>query len=108
MEKESAEIKNLSPNQKAMQRLLKNKPAVLGMIIIVLATMVAILGYLISPDSTPNVDDQLAEVQLKPPGFNVKMLALRMNKTFAKTNHGKARPKTAKKAVVVGAMCGEI
>jgi peptide/nickel transport system permease protein len=71
---------NLSPNKKALRRLLKNKPALVGLGLIALSIVVAILGYTISPDSTPNTNDQLATVALKQPGFEVKMLKIRKNR----------------------------
>ena len=72
-----------SPTQKALRRLLKNKPAIFGMVIIVLAVLVAILGYAITPDSTPNANDQVNEVNLKPPGFQVQMLKVRKNRDIS-------------------------
>jgi peptide/nickel transport system permease protein len=71
---------NLSPNKKAIRRLLKNKPAVVGLGLIALSVLIAILGYTISPDSTPNTNDQLATIALKPPRFKVKMLKIRKNR----------------------------
>jgi len=68
-----------SPTQKALRRLFKNKPAILGMVLIGLAVIVAILGYAITPDSTPNANDQVNEINLKPPGFAVPMLKVRKN-----------------------------
>lgn len=71
---------NLSPNEKAIRRLLKNKPALVGLGLIVFSIFVAVLGYAISPDSTPNTNDQLATIALKQPGFEVKMLKIRKNR----------------------------
>ena len=53
---------------------MKNKPAMFGLIIIVLAHMVAFLGYLIMPDSTPNADDRSPHIKKKSPGFEVLLL----------------------------------
>ena len=72
-------MKNLSPNQRAWRRFLKNKPAVLGLGIIAIATLTALLGYLIAIDQTPNANDQLVEVQLKDPNFQVAMLKVIKN-----------------------------
>jgi len=66
-----------SPTQKALRRLLKNKPAIVGMILIVLAVIVAILGYAITPDSTIN---------LKPPGFSVPRLKVHKNREVPRRN----------------------
>ncbi len=75
---------DLSPNQKAIRRLLKNRLAVAGMVIIFLATLIAILGYLITPDFTADANDQVNEVNLKQPGFTIKMLKVRKNRNFPK------------------------
>ena len=68
-----------SPNQKAISRLLKNKPAIFGIIVIVIAIFVAIFGYFLAPDSTPNANDQITEIAFKNPGFQTKILAVRKN-----------------------------
>lgn len=45
-----------------------------GLIIIGLCMLIAVLGYSITPDSTPDANDQLLELSKKPPGFKVQML----------------------------------
>jgi len=61
------------------------------------ATFIAILGYLITPDPTPYVNDQYLELGLKKPGFSVLMLPVKKTTTLPKTNpiefmiKGKAR-----------------
>ncbi len=72
----------LSPNRKAFRRLLKNRPAVFGMITIALAIIIAIFAYLIIPDATPNANDQIVELALKDPGFDIKILRVAKNRTF--------------------------
>ncbi len=53
---------------------MKNKPAMLGFVIIILAHVVAFMGYLIMPDSTPNADDRSPHIKKKSPGFEVQLL----------------------------------
>lgn len=79
MNQKSKSGHNWSPNQRAWRRFLKNKPAVFGLVVIGLASLIAVLGYLITLDHTPYANDQLVEVQLKNPGFKQKMLAIRKN-----------------------------
>ncbi len=74
------EQSGLSPNQKAIKRLLKNKSALFGLVFIIMAVFVAISGYLITPDSTPDVNDQITEIALQPPGFQSEFLAIRKNR----------------------------
>jgi len=68
------EAKYLSPNQKAIKRLKKNKSAVAGLVVIVLATLLAIFGNLVAPDHTPNADDQILEISTSKMGFETQML----------------------------------
>lgn len=49
------------------------------MIIILLATLVAILGYLITPDSSPFANDQHLEIAACKPGFRVQLLLVLKN-----------------------------
>lgn len=63
----------------AWQRLKTNKLAMFGLIVIGLCMIMAVLGFSITPDSTPDANDQLLELSKKPPGFTVKMLQARKN-----------------------------
>ena len=63
----------------AWQRFKKNTLAMVGLIIIILCTIIAVLGYTITPDRTPDVNDQLLELSKKPPGFKVQLLQDRKN-----------------------------
>ena len=77
---------NLSPNQKALRRLLRNKPALFGLVVIAVAVLVSILGYAISPDATPDANDQMPAVALKNPGFKVNMLKIKKNRNIEQPN----------------------
>ncbi len=77
---------NLSPNQKALRRLLRNKPALFGLTVIAVAILVAVFGYVLSPDATPDANDQIPAVALKNPGFKVKVLKLKKNRDIEQPN----------------------
>ena len=47
---------------------------------ILFTSFVAILGYLITPDSTPYANNQSLELATKKPGFNILVLNRRLNK----------------------------
>lgn len=87
-----------SPNYYVRRRLLHNKPAMFGLIIIVLSAVVAILGYLIMPDSTPYVNDGAIQIQKQIPVFKTTMLRIRKNMEyeepgfFSKMLFGKPSP----------------
>ncbi|RTL58239.1 MAG: ABC transporter permease [Sphingobacteriales bacterium] len=62
--------------QAAWKRLKKNKAAVTGLVIILAAVLLAFICYLIAPDSTPNADRQIVEIQSRKPGFSIQFLKL--------------------------------
>lgn len=68
-----------SLNQKAIKKLLNNKPALISIYFIILITFVAIAGYLITPDSTPFANEQHLEIAAQKPGFSVEMLKVTEN-----------------------------
>lgn len=75
-----------SPNQKALQRFLKNKPAIFGLVVILITILVAVFAHLLAPDDTPNANNQIPEVALADPGFTVTMLRIRKNQPLKSGN----------------------
>lgn len=65
-----------SPTARAWKRLKRNKPAIFGMGWIFFIIMLAVLGYQIAPDGTPNCDNQMVRIKLQPPGFLTKILQI--------------------------------
>lgn len=55
-------------------RLWRNQPAMLGLGFILVATVIAILGYLMLPDATPNANNSFVALQKKTPGFSVQVI----------------------------------
>jgi len=86
MKKQTTSKYKTSLSHQAWQRLKKNKLALFAMFIIGTATLVAQLGYLITPDATPDANGQLLELCVKPPGFKIKMLQVRKNEISHKSN----------------------
>ena len=68
--------KNLSPIKLAWLKLLQNKIAVIGLVVILTFLFIAVLGPIIRPDSSPKANQQHLELARKPPGFTVKFLRL--------------------------------
>jgi len=68
-----------SLSAKSWLKLRKNKTAVFSMLIIAFAAVVCILGYLITPDSTPFANDQHLETAACKPGFRVLQILIRNN-----------------------------
>lgn len=65
----------------AWKRLRRNKMSILGLAVIFLSVVLAILGYAIIPDSTPDANQQILELSLKPPGFEAQILRIRKNES---------------------------
>jgi peptide/nickel transport system permease protein len=70
----------------AWQRLMRNNLAITSGIVIILAIIIAILGYSITPDPTPFANEQYLELHTKKPGFKVKMLLVQKNEKTTRTN----------------------
>jgi peptide/nickel transport system permease protein len=70
----------------AWKRFRTNKLAILSLAFIILSGIISILGYIITPDSTPFANEQFLELTAKKPGFSVKMLLIRKNIKTEKTN----------------------
>lgn len=75
----SSRSKQLSPNYLIRRSLLSNPASLFGLGIILIATLVALLGYLIMPDQTPNANDGAVQIGRKPPGYTINLLKIRKN-----------------------------
>jgi peptide/nickel transport system permease protein len=82
------------PGYYIRKRLKRNKPALFGLIAILLAILVSLLGYLIMPDQTPDTNDGAVQIQKQAPGFTATFLKIRKNRMveqnsfFEKAIHG--------------------
>src|SRR6478736_1576886 len=75
-----------TPSYYVRKRLLKNKPAMFGLVIIILVHIVALLGYLLMPDGTPYANDGSALIKKRPMGFEAKLLKVRINREIEKVS----------------------
>ena len=57
-----------------IKKIAKNRIGLAGFIFITLLMVVSLLGYLITPDSSPQANDIHLEIALQPPGFEVQMI----------------------------------
>jgi ABC-type dipeptide/oligopeptide/nickel transport system permease subunit len=58
------------------KKLRRNKGAVFGLCIIVLAVIVAVFAYLIAPDSTPDANRIIVEIAAKKPGYRQQFIKI--------------------------------
>ena len=62
------------PGYYVRRRLWQNRPAVAGLVFIGLCTLVALLGYWILPDDSPNASHGFVQIQKEAPGLRVLLL----------------------------------
>lgn len=68
------QIKSVSLNEKAWRRLKRNKSAMFGLAVIVLAVVLAVLAYVIVPDNSPAGNEQILQLETHEPGFKIHLL----------------------------------
>ncbi|WP_442589982.1 ABC transporter permease [Pedobacter sp. AW31-3R] len=75
---------NNSPSKKTWLRYKRNKPALAGLIFIVLLLLMAVLGYLITPDQTPMANTMHLQLSNKKPGRKFTFLIISTNPSIKK------------------------
>lgn len=75
-----------SISKQAWLRFKRDNLAMFGLSLIVMATLISVLGYLITPDSTPYANDQKPELHIKKPGFVSHLLLLKKNESAHSKN----------------------
>jgi peptide/nickel transport system permease protein len=63
----------------AWQRLKRNRLAMFGIVIILLLMVMSVLGYLITPDQSPDAATHIEEISIRKPGFSCEIIKLRKN-----------------------------
>ncbi len=70
----------VSPGGRAWRRLKKNKGAVFGLIVIILAVLIAIFAYFIAPDPSPFANRIILEIGGGKPGFKQNFIKIKKDK----------------------------
>ena len=68
------QYKAISLSEITWQKFKREKMGMISLAFIILVAIVALLGYLITPDQTPYCNAQHLEIALRKPGFKVQML----------------------------------
>ncbi len=76
----------LTPSQRTWKSFKRNKIAVAGLVFILFSIFVAILGYLIMPDSTPLANNMAIQLSIKKPGATFTMLRIRKSEPVDTVN----------------------
>lgn len=75
---------SVSPSAIIWKRLKKNIPAVIGLFIICLATLISVFCYLFIPDNTPHANEMNLAMSTLPPGSKMKVLQMPVNNATEK------------------------
>lgn len=67
-------------DSKARGRFKRNKSAMVGLAIVVLAAILSLLCYVIAPDNSPSANDQILELETHSPGFSTTFLKVRKDR----------------------------
>jgi peptide/nickel transport system permease protein len=70
----------------AWKRLRRNKGAVAGMLLIVVAVIISILAYELAPDGTPYANRMMLETGGQQPGFSIRVLCIQQERQVRKVN----------------------
>ncbi|MEO6759112.1 MAG: ABC transporter permease [Saprospiraceae bacterium] len=71
-----------APNEqrRTWSRFRRNRPAVVALVYIAATVGIAIFGYWLAPDNSPDANIQTPEIALQPPGFQVEVIPLRLDR----------------------------
>ena len=70
----------------AWERYKKNVSGMISLGVILTTVLIAIAGYLMTPDSTPMCNTQILEISTQKPGFNAEFLSIRKNEPYIHTS----------------------
>ena len=76
----------LTPSQRTWKAFKQNKIAVAGLVFIIFFVIVAMLGYLIMPDSTPRANNMIIQLSIKKPGAAFTMLRIHKSEPVDSVN----------------------
>ena len=72
----------MSAHQHIGRRLVRNKGALFGLIVIATALFVALTCYYVTPDSSPNANRMIVEIGGRRPGFHQQFLLLKKERSL--------------------------
>jgi peptide/nickel transport system permease protein len=79
-------LAELTPSQRTWSAFKRNKIAVAGLVFIVFSVLIAVLGYLVMPDSTPQANNMTIQLSIKKPGAEFTMLRIRKSEPVDTVN----------------------
>jgi ABC-type dipeptide/oligopeptide/nickel transport system permease subunit len=85
----------IAVTRNAWRRLIKNKGALLGIVVIILSILTALFAHLIAPDGSPDANRQIVEIEGQRPGYTQQFLKIPVDRRierasfFQRLLHGK-------------------
>lgn len=76
----------VSLSELTWKRFKRQKQGVVSLLFLCFVVVIAILGYLITPDQTPDCNHQQLEIALRKPGFKVQLLQVKPPHEVRKRN----------------------
>ena len=73
------------------KKLRRNKGAVFGLAVIVLALLTAVFAYVLAPDATPDANRIIVEIAAKKPGYQQQFFKLKKENKKARGNYFSGR-----------------
>jgi ABC-type dipeptide/oligopeptide/nickel transport system permease subunit/cellulose synthase/poly-beta-1,6-N-acetylglucosamine synthase-like glycosyltransferase len=73
--------RSVSFSRNVWRRLKRNRGAVFGMILITLSILIALTGYFVAPDHSPDANRMILEIGGRKPGFKQQFLLLKKEGT---------------------------
>lgn len=84
--KQVVDTRNLSPAARTWRKFRRNGLAMAGLVFICIATVVSLLGYLITPDHSPYANEQKPELHVLAPGESAQFLLVHRSTAQAEAN----------------------
>lgn len=82
----SNKIREGSPWRVAARRFASNRLSLWSLVFLCITTLIAILAYALSPDSTPNANNQHLELATRKPGFKTKFFLSPQSQNISKAS----------------------
>jgi peptide/nickel transport system permease protein len=79
-------LTNNTPRHRLWNSFKRNRLALAGLLFIVISVLAAALGYLITPDSTPQANNMLLQLSIKKPGAQFTLLRIRKSESVEQVN----------------------
>jgi peptide/nickel transport system permease protein len=79
-------LAELTPSQRTWNAFKHNKIAVASLVFILLSVFIAMLGYLVMPDSTPFANNMTIQLGIKKPGAEFTMLRIHKSESVDTVN----------------------